>query len=200
MIAVLAVTSLAANAGTLISTGFTKTNTVSVGGTTYKVWAMQVTTDDNWLSSYMDIDLTSGSLYQNIVWGGLYDPNPVIFMMIDPDLEWDTYVADPDRYPTLPGTAGTPVCTTADFDVSWFNYQDDDGPGTHFIAQITLSADSNGNIIGESYDPDYDVLGASHFEYYIINGEIVPEPATLSLITIGAIGVLLRRKRKEHYR
>lgn len=149
---------------------------------------VDATTD--WTNSVSNLDLTSGSIYQDAV-GGDQEPNPA-FIAVFPTLADDTYAAVPAGYPALASFAGTPAINATDFDASWFNTAAGDvGTGLK-IAQITLSNDANGTYTVKSYDIETAGVGVE-VTYPIVNGVITPEPATLSILGLGAVALIRRR-------
>ena len=80
--------------------------------------------------------------------------------------------------------------TDTEIGLSWFDTRDT-GSGTFLIAQITLTEDAKGAISGTSYDIDTAGVGVPIERLWIDRGVIVPEPAILILLAVGA--PLLRR-------
>ena len=186
---------IAAAAGASVDTSFEKVNTVDLGGTTYKVWDMKVDTPSDWTNSRMDLTLTSGNLYQDAM-GSDVAPNPAFFGMV-PSLEWDTSLDVPGGYLAGVGLASAPpYMSDTSITASWFDTVNA-GPGLHKIAQITLSSDAGGTITGSSYDigPALAVCCPPEFEFIIMGGEIVPEPAKIVLLALGAAALLRRKPR-----
>lgn len=186
---------IAATAGGSVETYFEKVNTVDIGGTTYKVWDMKVDTPSDWTNSRMDLTLTSGNLYQNAL-GSDVEPNPALFAAF-PDVEWDTYVTTPGGWAAPMGIASAPpYMTDTSITASWFGTVND-GPGIWKIARVTLSSDAHGTIAGQSWDvgPAPAVCCPPEFEFIIMDGEIVPEPATVALLALGAAALLRRKPR-----
>ncbi len=186
---------ITAAAGASVDTSFEKANTVDLGGTTYKVWDMKVDTPSDWTNSRMDLTLTSGNLYQDAM-GSDVAPNPAFFEMVS-SLEWDTSLDVPGGFPAAVGLAGAPpYMSDTSITASWFDAVNA-GPGLHKIAQITLSSDAYGTITGQSWDmgPAPAVCCPPEFEFIIMDGEIVPEPATIALLAFGATVLLRRRQR-----
>ncbi len=184
-----------AQAGYIITT-FDKVTSVNIGGTDYNVWDMMVEVDPDWTTTEMNLTLTSGEIYQETVGGSNTEPNPAFFASF-PDLEWDTYAATPGGHARSASFAGTTVMDATTFDAVWFDSVTGEA-GTFRIARITLSTDADGDITGDAFfaipgetEPGKESLD----DYYVENGNILPEPATLAIIGLGGICVLLRRRR-----
>ena len=159
-----------------------------------------VTTDTDWEQAFMIVTLDEpGGIYQDPL-GNVnpQSPNPAFFP-IAPSLEFDTYVSN--------GVLGESVAAfgTVTFDplildedhifISWFTDGTDD-IGTLALARVTLAETAHGTWLftataASENDPTVDVPAG-----VVVNGEMfIPEPATLSLLTLGGLA-LMRRKRK----
>lgn len=66
--------------------------------------------------------------------------------------------------------------------------------GTFQVAQITLSPDAAGTIFGATFS-NLNPGIAVPFSFPIAGGAIVPEPASIGLVSLGALGLLARRRR-----
>ncbi len=188
-IALLLVVTASANAA--VNTYFTKVNTVDIGETTYKVWDMMVDVDSDWERTRMDLILTSGTLYQHSLPFDV-EPNPGFYPMFL-DMEWDTYLTVPGGFPAPVGLAGDPpYMSDTSITASWFD-EIDSGPGVWRIAQVTLSSDAEGTISGWSTDCMVCTALPESFQYVIVDGEIVPEPATTALLALGGLALIRRR-------
>ena len=173
-----------------IQTEFVMTAQPEIQGLVYNVWEMKVTTDTDWTNSRLDVALTQGGMYQSgfdpfaswRCWVFAFPPGPEII--------FDTYVDVPGECPVRPSLAGAQVMTDTEIGLSWFDTRDT-GSGTFLIAQITLTEDAKGAISGTSYDIDTAGVGVPIERLWIDRGVIVPEPAILILLAVGA--PLLRR-------
>jgi len=158
------------------------------------------TTDTDWISSQMLITLTEGTVYQDDM-GGITSPNPAWFTLA-PTLEFDTYVSN--------GVVGDPLSAeggavnlggdaTLSFDevglnVNWFTTSDAD-TGALALARVTMSDTAQGewqvwmSAVNEQGD-DFLVITGGPVE----NGVMVPEPATLSVLALGGLALIRRKK------
>ncbi len=143
---------------------------VTIDSNSYKVYEMRITTETEWTNTRMELELTSGTMYNHPV-GGYSEPNPVLFQFW-PDMEYDTYATVPRGRPFFPGfAAGIPTMDDDEFLASWFDSLDD-GSGTHKIAQITVSTDADGSLTGTIYDLATQGEGVS-FEFDIEDGNFL---------------------------
>jgi len=191
----------AARAGN--TTEFDHVNTVEIGGSSYNVYDMMVTpTTTDWLSSRLEIRISSGHLYQSPL-GSDVEPNPAAFA-VAAELEWDTYAAVPSGFPataafiTPPGTM-EPWLDATHFVAGWLDVVDT-GPVRERVARITLSSDAEGTLGGYSttWMSRYPFMETVPFDglYTITGGHIVPEPATLALLAMGAVAALGRKRKR----
>jgi len=155
----------------------------------YNVWDMMVDTDTDWTNSRMDISLTSGAMFQHSL-GGNTAPLDA-WVALYPDLAFDTYATVPNNLDVTFAGAITMDATT--YGASWADTPVGDA-GQWVIARITLTQDANGDVTGKSYDVSTAGEGLRFDEYYIEDGHFVPEPATLSVLALGAAALLRRRR------
>ncbi len=214
MAAVLALGVLGGAAHAGIETTFVHVNTVEIDSTSYNVYDMMVAPTVDWTNSKLEIALTSGKFYNNADFGRDAQPAAAVIGLI-PDLEWDTYAASPagevllasftpgsqfgqNPTPSDPQAPRPPMGNT----VIWAGWFDNvtTGPGTFKVARLTLSSNAAGTIGGRSFNanPGSELPDIGSFDgmYTIIGGHIVPEPATLSLLAMGALAVMRRRRRR----
>ncbi len=141
----------------------------------------------DWTSAALVIDLTSGSVYQN-VYGGDAAPNPALFAVF-PELEFDTYVGIiGDGTAGIAGGAGDlgggPLSLNApQISVSWFNTATDD-TGPVRIAMITLTDDARGT---------WSMLSGGVITQGTLILPCIPEPTSLGLLGLGGLALLRRR-------
>ena len=167
-------------------------------GTPVVVNLMLVDTDTDWTNAYLNITLSAGSFYEELVFGNDNEPNPALLGIV-PDLAFDSYLDTPGPYSTADTASFAPgkTITPTVYDVSWFddpNFPDGPGVGQQ-IAQLTLSPDAQGTVYGVVFDIDTAGVGVEVLGYSVVDGHIVPEPVTLALLASGGICVLLRKKR-----
>jgi hypothetical protein len=146
-------------------------STEEIDGNDYKVHDLFFTTDTDWTISTIDLQLTSGSLYQD-PYGTSTEPNPAWFQYF-PDLEWDTYLTGPGGY-TYPPNVIVGSIDDANLIASWFDstYY---GPGTYKLARITLSTDADGAMTAKcSQESDANTPASVTYEFDIEDGNIVP--------------------------
>ncbi len=198
----------AAHAG--IETTFVHVNTVEIDTTAYNVYDMIVTPTVDWEYGGLEITLTTGEFYNHAVLGRDTQPAAALFASYAA-LEWDTYATTPFGESVPPtfvaasqfgqspgdpdGVPPTPAPSNTFIKARWFD-TGNTGPGTFKVARLTLSSDAEGTIGGVSinHNPG-DMDDFVYFDglYTITGGHIVPEPATLSLVTLGGLAVLRRR-------
>ena len=78
------------------------------------------------------------------------------------------------------------------FSLTWYDTPDD-GAGTWLLAVVTITTNSMGTITGTNYDADTAATGVD-FAFEIVNGQIVPEPATMAILAFGASLTLFRKR------
>ena len=199
-LAIVVVLAMAATANAaVVSTYFTDMGTHSAGGADYRVWDMMTEVTTDWTNARLDLILTSGTLFQHPVaqFGSDVEGNPAAIGMY-PDAEWDTYVASPIDWTTAPALADDPpYMSDTSITASWFDSIVGTA-GVYRIARISLSTDAQGTLTGKVYDVETQGVGVVIDEQLfglVVDGAIVPEPATLVLLAIGGIGALLRKRR-----
>ena len=154
------------------------------GSALYSTWDAMVTFDTNaHVNEMLVVTDTPGNIYQNLNPGSeqYTEPDPAAFST-DPQLEFDTYVTvKPWPYKTPCavlsnavnlGGSGVAKCNNQTVDIAWKPFDGYlSGPGTFQMARLTLTNTAQGTWKYLAF-PVYQ-------EGPIINGEPVPEPATL---------------------
>lgn len=163
---------------------------------TYVTNDVMLDVDSDWLSAILIVTpTTTGQIYQNAL-GGDGPPNPALFPAYA-TLEYDTYVSD--------GLGGIPSMAAAvDYGYSSIVFDADELALTYYttatetgllhMARVTLSVEAQGEwtfVATASPEGGPKIIAGGP----IVDGYMVPEPATLGLLAIGGLGVLIRRKR-----
>jgi hypothetical protein len=146
---------------------------------------IQVLTTNDWSSSGMVLNLTSGSVYQDASpTAGDTAPASSMFASF-PSLAFDTYVGEVDGQPPdfIAGGAGDIGGTALRFDtqaldVTWFNTPlGFSSVGTEFgistIGRVSLSNDAQGTLAFSISEADKQL---ATYEFPVIDGHIVPDP------------------------
>ncbi len=141
-----------------------------------------------WTSAGIVVDLTAGSVYNNTNGGD--GPPSTAFIGFVPALAFDTHVGIiDDGSAGIAGGAGDigggPQSADApQISLSWFNTATGDTGGQQ-IGMITLSEDAAGTWT-------YVSQGVAT-SGVVVNGALVPEPASLALLGLGGLAALRRR-------
>ena len=187
-LAVVLALSVVANAA--ITTTFVSQGQQVIDSVTYNVWDMMVDTDTDWTNSRLDISLSSGAMYQH-AFGGNNAPTPALVAAF-PELAFDTFATVPNGLDVTFAGAITMDATT--LAASWADTATGDS-GQWQVARITLTQDAAGTVTGKSYDVESAGVGIDFSaDWDIVAGEFVPEPATLSVLALGALAMLRRRR------
>ena len=185
-----AVLAVCAVANAAITTTFVSQGQQVIDSVTYNVWDMMVDTDTDWTNSRLDISLSSGAMYQH-AFGGNNAPTPALVAAF-PELAYDTFATVPNGLDVTFAGAITMDATT--LAASWADTATGDS-GQWQVARITLTQDAAGTVTGKSYDVESAGQGIDFSaDWDIVAGEFVPEPATLSVLALGALAMLRRRK------
>lgn len=156
---------------------------------------LTLNTTSDWTIASLQIDLTSGSIYQDAFGNSHNAASPAISAAF-PSVVFDTYVSDPHGGTS---TAGPAICTGGLFDMCGLKFDTESidlfwsGPsadaadtGTFSIARVTLSPDANGSAtVTFKVAAENNAIGT---DFLIQNGQIVPEPVSFALLGLGRCG------------
>lgn len=173
-----------------------------IAADTYVTNELNFNCTSDWLSGVIEVIPTGGGIYQHAV-GGITTAAPMgTLMAVYAGLQYDTYVSNGviDELVST-AAAGDPgwdysaiVFDASKLAITWYT-SDTDDTGILKLAQVTLEDTCQGTwrasvTASPSGGPRVDVIGGT-----IVDGVMVPEPATMSLLAIGGLGLLIRRKR-----
>lgn len=180
---------------------------------TKRTWDLKITTTggDDWLSTSISATLNgAATFYQS----GFQSANGTApnqaFLGVAPALDFDSFAAA-GLGPVAAATASTrggysssPITilsgnqTSPPASVFQMDYGDlaNGGDSTWTVARLTFDANANGTITGniQSQLRQNSALPKVDISAPIVNGAVVPEPATLSIVGVGGL-LLLRRRR-----
>ncbi len=151
--------------------------------TPYNSWLMYGTTTTDWTKASIEIVLTEGTMSHE-GGGGFFVPAADAYSF------WDTGGVNPNFNPFYYSDW---IEDPDYFSLTWWDLPDD-GAGTWLLFILTITTDAMGTITGTNYDADTAATGVD-FAFEIVNGQIIPEPATVVTLLLCASG-LLRRRRK----
>ena len=151
------------------------------GHTTYD---LEITTDAEWTNARLELALASGTIYQDPAYDQEY-PQTGFWGMV-PALEWDSFFSAPGF--EAPGFASKAGDGWTDTSVmrSWFD-DVDTGAGTFVGARMTLSDGATGPYSILLFDDANPGVATE------MSG-IIPEPMTLTLLGLGGLALIRRRR------
>ena len=142
------------------------------------VWAVDIelTSDADWLATDLIVEGVRGT-----VTNGTPD---FLFPGVN---DVDTWVNSPSVNPFDTSVVATPLTGTQVLFITGYDTVST-GPATWQVARVLLSNDAVGTITLQSFDAS----DPNNTQVAVID---VPEPATLALLGLGAVGALVRRRR-----
>ncbi len=153
------------------------------GGYVYEFF---LDSDSDILSIFdINVNLTSGTIYNETSFGSdNAAPNPLLVPSF-PQVGVDTFVTTPGSSTVELGTTKTSTSWTG----TWGDVTND-GPQSGFrFAQFSVSADVAG-----TYKFDIGYAGETGPEEVTLEGNFIPEPASMALLGLGGLALIRRRR------
>lgn len=188
-------------------TGYNTTDiSIDIAATFLDVNSVECSND--WTSAKLIVTPgTTGQVFQDDLFGtGSMIPWGSGQIGYQPSLAYDTIITDSvlvDR--TRPGTIATlgasgeegsvAVFDLDELELYWYTSNTDD-IGAMYMARVTLANIATGTWEFEAFDASSAEVSVVTQTGAIVDGFLVPEPATMLIMAIGGIGVLARRRRK----
>ena len=193
LLATTVVLAMVAVANADITASWTETPTAGTlaDGRAVDVYQIMVTVEptDDWTTAGLVLDVVGSTFHQAEFSGN--PPNPGLWPVPFPDLEFDTFYTSTADWPTAAydgGIVGFAVSNDTDTQLAtdWFDTADG-GDGTDMvIAQFGVIADTSYTLQGELL---YGAVATGGQLFSMI----IPEPGTLALLALGGLALIRRR-------
>lgn len=176
----------------------------AVLGEGYRTWDLVVDVPEgsDWTNAQIWMELDQGSFYYEPAYGDLTPQQG--FWGFVPELEYSSFCAVPPDFSASVSFAGAHpdhpapadrIYTDTVLSAAWFDTADT-GAGTYTVGRFTWTEDAAGTILElQNYASAEEFEGPMGPDVWIEGGAVIPEPATMSLLAVGGVAALIRRKR-----